>query len=115
MLFPLSFGQQHMWLINHMFPDTPLFNLHNAFRLRFAVDPATAECAINEVVRRHETLRTTIRMVDDQPMQVVRPALFVPLPVVSLEGGPGDAPALNVLMDEATGLFNLEAGPLFRV
>jgi amino acid adenylation domain-containing protein len=104
-----------MWLISQINPDAPLFNLHNAFRLPFELDPTTVERAVNEVVGRHEALRTTFMVVDDRPMQVLRPRLFVPMPVVDLDGEPGDEMALATLAAEARKPFDLEAGPLIRV
>ena len=114
LLFPLSHGQENIWLISRMFPDSPLFNLHNAFRLRMAVDPTVLERAINEVVRRHEVLRTTFRLVDDTPVQVVLPSLEVPLPFVHLTDDAGGKQTEDILLAEAITPFDLEHGPLIR-
>ena len=114
LLFPLSHGQENIWLISRMFPDTPLFNLHNTFRLRMAVDPTVLERAVNEVVRRHEVLRTTFRLVDDTPVQVVLLSLEVPLPVVHLTDDIGGKRTENALLAEAITPFDLEHGPLIQ-
>jgi hypothetical protein len=64
----------------------------------FSIDTAVRACdwipvverSINEIVRRHETLRTTFTAVDGQPIQVIAPSLFVPVPVVDLARSEAD-------------------------
>ncbi|HEV2735383.1 MAG TPA: amino acid adenylation domain-containing protein, partial [Longimicrobiaceae bacterium] len=56
---PLSFAQQRLWFIAQMAPESPAYNMPYALRLRGPLDPAALERALAEVVRRHESLRTT--------------------------------------------------------
>lgn len=113
-LFPLSHGQENMWLASQMFPDVPLFNLHNAFRLRMSVDRGVLERAVNEVVRRHEVLRTVFRLVDDAPAQVVLPSVVVPLPVDDMTDDLTGGSTREALVAEARKPFHLDEGPLIR-
>ena len=114
LLFPLSHGQENMWLSCQIFPDIPLFNLHNAFRLRMAVDHRALERAVNEVVRRHEILRSVFRLVDDAPVQVVLPSVVVTLPVDDLTDDLTGEFTRAALVAEARKPFHLGEGPLIR-
>ena len=68
-----------MWKLQHALPDLPFFNILYALRLTSAVDVAVLERSINEIVRRHEILRTTFAVVDGRHVQVIAPQLTVPL------------------------------------
>src|SRR6185437_5309995 len=80
-LFPLSFAQQRLWFLQQMNPQSPVYNMPIASRLFGKLNVKVLEQALNEIVQRHEVLRTTFQMVDTQPMQVISPhaALVVQL------------------------------------
>src|ERR1700754_1590940 len=65
---PLSFMQQRMWFLSQFAPENPFANIHYALRLHFAVSDQLLERSLNELVRRHESLRTTFSATDGQPM-----------------------------------------------
>ena len=77
---PLSFAQERVWFVNQLAPGNSTFNIDHALRLRYRLDPGLLTRALNEIVRRHETLRTVFRMVGDQPAQVVHEALEIQVP-----------------------------------
>src|SRR5712692_9594875 len=79
--FPLSFAQERLWFLDQLVPNNAFYNIDTCLRLSLAIDHSALERSLNEIVRRHETLRTTFKAVDGQPMQIVAPALYVPLPV----------------------------------
>src|SRR5215211_9247203 len=56
---PLSFAQQRMWMLYQFDPDSYVYNIGSNMRLQGPLDVAVLERSLNEVVRRHETLRTT--------------------------------------------------------
>src|SRR5262249_50389673 len=85
---PLSFAQQRLWFLDRFEPDSPFYNIPAAARLSGDLNVDALSCALAEVIRRHEVLRTIFREVDGVPTQVVVPALDVPLPVVDLSGSP---------------------------
>jgi amino acid adenylation domain-containing protein len=68
---PLSFSQQRLWMLDRLHASNPAYNLYTASRLTGALDVAALEHALNEVMRRHEVLRTQFSVVDDVPVQVV--------------------------------------------
>jgi amino acid adenylation domain-containing protein/non-ribosomal peptide synthase protein (TIGR01720 family) len=83
---PLSFAQERLWFLNQMEPENPFYNLPVALRLDGPLNVSALERSINEIVRRHEALRTTFVEKDGVPRQVVHPAdtLFphpAPLPL----------------------------------
>lgn len=115
---PLSFGQERLWLIDQLQPGNPVHNLRGAFRLKGALNIAVLEKSIQEIVRRHEILRTTFREVNGQPVQVISPALTIELPLVNLEGLPTEQQEEEVQLlakKVAQQPFDLAEGPLIRV
>ena len=69
--YPLSFAQQRLWFLQELEPDSAAYNIPRAFRIRGALDVKALEQTLSEIVRRHEILRTTFRVVNGQPVQVV--------------------------------------------
>jgi hypothetical protein len=57
---PLSFAQQRLWFLDQFMPGNPAYNLPTALRLKGRLELATLERVLNEIIRRHETLRTTV-------------------------------------------------------
>lgn len=115
--FPLSLAQERLWFISQMQPDTPVFNLPFAIYLRGALDLAVLQQSLNELVRRHEPFRTALVTLDGQPMQVIRPALALPLPLTDLRGmdpAHKQARVVKILHDEAQRPFDLSIAPLLR-
>ncbi|HEY0514724.1 MAG TPA: condensation domain-containing protein, partial [Thermoanaerobaculia bacterium] len=71
--FPLSFSQERMWFLNQLDPGTSAYNLSRAIRLRGRLDLSVLDRCLTELIRRHETLRTSFAVIDGRPVQVVRP------------------------------------------
>ncbi|HEV2736596.1 MAG TPA: amino acid adenylation domain-containing protein, partial [Longimicrobiaceae bacterium] len=114
---PLSFSQQRLWLLDRLDPGSPVYNIPAVVRLSGALDVGALHRALEEIVRRHDALRTTIGMRDGEPVQVVAPAGPVPLPVDDLAAvGEGERSArlAKVEREEARRPFDLARGPLFR-
>src|ERR1700752_3454875 len=62
---PVSFGQNRLWLLDQLFPGSSAYNLPVALQLRGRLDVTALRESLNEVVRRHEILRTTFAVVDE--------------------------------------------------
>ncbi|MCI0419792.1 MAG: condensation domain-containing protein [Acidobacteria bacterium] len=115
---PLSFAQQRMWLLDQLMPGSFLYNISEAVRLTGALDVAALEQTTNEIVRRHEVLRTTFPVVDGQPVQNIAPSLAVTLPVVDLgelDESEREAEVRRLATEQARQPFDLARGPLARV
>lgn len=114
---PLSFAQQRLWFLDQLVPGNPFYNVDTTTRLNNELDVDALEQSVNEIVRRHESLRTTFKVVDGQPVQIVAPALKLHFPVVDLCHLPPEereAEAARLAHEEAQLPFDLSAGPLVR-
>src|SRR5438105_15028360 len=79
--FPVSSGQQRLWFLEQFQPGSPLYNSPVAVRLEGPLEAAVLEQAVNQIIRRHEILRTSFDLQNGQPVQVVAPSLPLPLPL----------------------------------
>ena len=116
-LFPASAAQQRLWFLNQLEPDSPAYNIPAVLRLQGELNVRPLERSLNEIVSRHEALRTTFRTVDGKPAQVVAPALDQPLPLIDLSAWPQDErheEAKRLAQQAASQPFDLERGPLMR-
>src|ERR1700748_3418757 len=90
-VFPDSYAQQRLWFLDPLQPGSGASNVPTAARLEGPLDAAALERALNEVVARHESLRTTFASEAGVPVQVVTPTLTIPLPLEDLSALPADA------------------------
>ncbi|MCA1674889.1 MAG: condensation domain-containing protein, partial [Actinobacteria bacterium] len=114
---PLSFAQQRLWFLDEFEPGSNEYVTPSALRLRGALDVAALVRALNALVVRHESLRTTFESVDGSGVQVVHPPFEVELPVLDLTGLPDadrQAELDRVLAQEVSRPFDLNRGPLIR-
>src|SRR5260370_42648409 len=72
--YPTSFAQQRLWFLDQLEPGTAAYNIARAFRIIGPLDVQALTRAVQEVVRRHESLRTIFDSVDGQATQIVLPA-----------------------------------------
>ncbi|MFP5285250.1 MAG: condensation domain-containing protein, partial [Thermoanaerobaculia bacterium] len=121
--YPLSFAQQRLWFLSNFDPDSPEYNIPQAFRIHGELDPEVMQRALREVVRRHETLRTTFRSVEGEPAQVIAQVVDMEVPFVDARErvlAAGKAPeeawpeALRLAAHDAKEPFDLTLGPLMR-
>ncbi|WNG57420.1 amino acid adenylation domain-containing protein [Archangium gephyra] len=114
---PLSFAQQRLWLLDQLQPGSAVYNVPVAIRLSGALDVAMLERCFNELLRRHESLRTTLRSEQGQPVQVIAPQAELALETADLRALPTaqhDAEVRRLALEEARKPFDLERGPLLR-
>ena len=113
-----SLAQSRLWKLQGALPDMPFFNVLSAFRLIAPFERVVLERSINEIVRRHEILRTTFAIVGRRCVQVVAPQLAVRLvfdDLYALPKGRRKTVGQQIVQEEALHPFDLERGPLFRV
>ncbi|MBD1922211.1 amino acid adenylation domain-containing protein [Funiculus sociatus GB2-A5] len=117
-VFPASFAQQRLWFLDQLFPGNTFYNVAAALRLKGSLNTSALEETFNEIVRRHEALRTTFRMLNGQPVQVIAPSLTIPLPVVDLQSLPAterEAETQRIATQERSRPFDLSHDSLLRV
>jgi amino acid adenylation domain-containing protein len=116
-VFPASFSQERLWFLDQLTPGTPVYNVAGTTSLATWLDVDALERSLNEIVRRHEALRTTFAAIDGQPMQLIAPTLTMPLRVIDLQhlsGAECQAEAERLARAEAVQPFDLAHGPLLR-
>ncbi len=117
---PLSFAQQRLWFLDQLEPGNPAYNLAAAVLLTGLLDRPAFAASLEEVVARHEALRTTFGLADDadgEPVQRIAPPAPLPLPGIDLAGLPEEAreaEALRLAAEEVMRPFDLARGPLLR-
>jgi Condensation domain len=114
---PLSFGQQQLWLLAQLMPDTPLYNEGVTLHLPGPLDVPIFEKCLNDFIKRHEAWRTIFPVLDEEPAQVVQPAAPLDLPVIDLRHLPESAregEALRLAAEQVIAPFDLAHGPLLR-
>ncbi|EGK83949.1 non-ribosomal peptide synthetase [Microcoleus vaginatus PCC 9802] len=115
---PLSFAQQRLWFLDQLVPNNPFYNVPAALRLTGALNFSALQQTFNEIVRRHEALRTTLAVVSGQPVQRIAAAFHLPINVVDLRNLPKESrqtEANRLTAQEAQRSFNLSNDLLLRV
>ncbi|HKP81192.1 MAG TPA: amino acid adenylation domain-containing protein, partial [Pyrinomonadaceae bacterium] len=125
---PLSFAQQRLWIVDKLEPHSAAYNLPSALRLEGPLDVAALQSSFDELIRRHEVLRTTFAIVGGEPTQIIGPPVPAVLSFIDLSEFPGtgghgvptlqlsasEAEARRLVREEAEKPFDLTRGPLLR-
>jgi acyl-CoA synthetase (AMP-forming)/AMP-acid ligase II/acyl carrier protein len=114
---PASVAQERLWEFQHALPDLPFLNILYALRVTSSVEVAVLERSINDIVRRHDILRTTFASRDGGHVQIIAPQLTVPLTFDDLQALPASKKGIaaqRLVQDEVLHSFNLAQGPLLR-
>ncbi len=109
-----SFAQQRLWFLDQLEPGSPVYNISFAMRLKGELDRNALQIAINTLVARHESLRTTFDTVDKQPVQVIAEMASLGLQIHYCEGDSSESHE-QLLQKLATQAFDLRQGPLLRI
>jgi len=116
--FPLSFAQERLWFLDRVLADRATYNIPGALRLTGPLDVAAFAAAVNDVVARHEVLRTRFGERGGKPRQLIAPSLRLAIPTVDLGALPApvrDAEVARLTAADARRPFDLAEGPLLRV
>nr|WP_244224482.1 non-ribosomal peptide synthetase [Corallococcus sicarius] len=114
---PLSFSQQRLWFLDQLEPGSSFYNVPVAVKLTGRLDIGALQRSFDELVRRHESLRTTFQSEGGMPVQVISANAQARLELVELGALPEPERALEakrLAEQEAGHPFNLEQGPLLR-
>ncbi|MEH2068924.1 MAG: amino acid adenylation domain-containing protein [Nostoc sp.] len=110
---PLSFAQQRMWFLYQLDKESPFYNESLQMRIVRKLSVTALEKSINEIIRRHEALRTTFAVRKGIPFQSISPTFAIAIPVVDLQ----DVSATSVqqiVTQEIRKPFDLGIAPLLR-
>ncbi|MEM9087120.1 MAG: amino acid adenylation domain-containing protein [Cyanobacteria bacterium P01_F01_bin.53] len=83
---PLSFAQQRLWFIDQLQPNQTVYTIPAALRLQGVLQVKTLQRCLNEIVSRHEILRTQFVSIDGEPSQTILSQQDIELSVVELSG-----------------------------
>jgi polyketide synthase PksJ len=114
---PLSSSQQRLWFLEQMEPGCPAYNIPSAVRLSGKLNIKALQQSFNEIIKRHESLRTTFSVVDGLPVQVIAPQLELELPVVDMCSIPESQQHDKVqkyVYEDNYKPYDLAKGPLIR-
>jgi amino acid adenylation domain-containing protein len=114
---PLSFAQQRLWFLHQLEPDNTAYNMPAATRLTGNLNLDAFEQSLTEIISRHEVMRTSFVLEDDEPVQIVSPAQPVRIPLIDLchlSADEREAEAMRLAKTEAQRPFDLSRGPLVR-
>ena len=112
-----SIVQERLWALQHALSNVPFFNILYALRLTSPVDVVVLEQSINEIVRRHESLRTSFAVTDNACVQVIIPQLAVALAfhdLRALRRSKKESLGNTLVQEEMLRSFDLAKGPLLR-
>jgi amino acid adenylation domain-containing protein len=114
---PLSFAQERLWFLDQLEPQSPLYNIARAVRLRGPLDLGALQAALDAIAARHEAIRTALPSVDGRPLQLLSPPRPVDFARVDLDadGAPPDREAvLRLVEEEARRPFDLSRDLMLR-
>jgi amino acid adenylation domain-containing protein len=114
---PLSFAQQHLWILDSLHSGVPLYNVPRALRIRGNLDVQALGRALDTIQERHEVLRSAFPAVDGKPVQVLASAPAAALPMVDLDNFAEvdrEKDLRGIVEEEARSPFDLARGPLLR-
>src|SRR5688572_27838217 len=119
MPLPLSYSQQRLWFLDQLDPGSFTYNLFSVYRLEGDLDVAALEQSFNEIVQRHEVLRTVFKSGDGNPVQIVLPPFAIKIPILDLRTTVSQEDrwreVRRMSTEEARRPFDLANGPLFRI
>ncbi len=114
---PLSFAQEQQWFLNQLAPESPAYNIVDVIALGETYSPEALHRALQELVRRHEVLRTAFSYSGGEPVQIVMPQVGVALPEVDLSALPEPERKrewIRLVHEQGRQPFDLSRVPLFR-
>ena len=112
--YPLSTGQQALWFLSQLAPESPVYHINSAARVLSGLDTSALKRAFQALVDRHESLRTTFHVVDGQPFQKIHERCVLPFEESDASAW-SEEQLSERLVSDVNRPFELEAAPLLRV
>ena len=114
---PLSYTQERFWFLDQFHAEREVYNALRAFRLTGPFNEEALCKSVQEILNRHEILRTTFVTVDGKPQQIISAPFTIEVPIIDLQEVTEEEREVEVqrLMKEENRPFDLARGPLIRV
>ena len=115
---PLSFAQQRLWFLSQLEPDSPLYNIPAAVRLRGKLNLEALKQSFNQIITRHETLRTNFQTQGGETLAVISPVDFFTIPLLDLSCLPTSEKPTQIQQQieiEARQPFDISSEQLIRI
>jgi len=116
--FPLSFAQQRLWFLDQLEPNSFTWNISLSYEVTGQINEQALERALQDIVKRHEVLRSTFAVVDGRPVQIIAKQGILPFSIIDMGNLPAsecDLAFQRLLTEEVERPFDLAKGPLLRV
>jgi amino acid adenylation domain-containing protein len=117
-MVPASFTQRRLWFLDQLTPGRAIYNIPYAVRIVGTFDVEALRRSVQEVVRRHESLRTYFGATKGEPQQIITPQMKVDLPLIEVSLDSEDRNELQVRRQVQKAIdspFNLQEAPLWRI
>lgn len=114
---PLSFAQIRLWFLEQLDPESSAYLLPYAWKLQGNLDISALTNSLDQLLARHESLRTTFSTYEDYPVQIIKPSEQMVLPLIDLSDqieAVREAECQRLIQEETMQGFNLQTGPLIR-
>ena len=115
--FPLSFAQQRLWFFEQLTPGNFTYHILAGVRLTGTLDARSLDRSLNELVKRHEVLRTAFKTINGQPVQAIASNLELKILEINLRSLPEtarDREVERLIAAESKLAFDLSQAPLLR-
>jgi amino acid adenylation domain-containing protein len=115
---PASFAQERLWFLDQFEPNSALYNLLSVFRMKGQLSLPALQYSIDNIIERHETLRTIFGTEDERPIQIILPKLHLPIRIEDISAVPSDqreAEMTRLVQEAVNRPFDLTRGPLIRM
>jgi amino acid adenylation domain-containing protein/non-ribosomal peptide synthase protein (TIGR01720 family) len=116
-VFPATYAQRSLWILNQLAPDSSFYNLHSGVRISSRLNEGALAWSLNEIIRRHESLRTTFKSEGEEPVQVVAANRSLEHPVIDLRQlseAQREDEVDRIASEQALEPFDLSEWPLLR-
>ncbi len=116
-LFPLSYAQERLWFLDQLYPNSSMYNISTAVKIRGKLNIELLEKSLNQLIQRHEILRTRFVTIDGIPYQAISKQFTITIPVINIQDIPEEEKAAKIktlVNEEANRPFNLGRLPLLR-
>ncbi|MGF1676917.1 MAG: condensation domain-containing protein, partial [Rivularia sp. (in: cyanobacteria)] len=115
--FPLSFAQKRLWFLDQLQPESSAYNIPFSLHLTGSLNIIALAQSLNQIIQRHEVLRSSFTVIKEESIQQVYPKLKLEFPLIDLQLLPTQQQEQQVkqlIKETSTQPFNLSYTPLFR-